>query len=114
MSVQSPPPTSTPRRPAADEVRQIADVIRRWGELARQVAAAAIYTHPTRPTVRCAVVSRGREYDPVLDDAVTELDLSLARHPALGGIDVVLKLFFAARPDQVAAWARGWEPWTDA
>lgn len=114
MSVQSPPPASTPRRPTADEVRQVADEIRRWADVTNNVASAVVYLHPTRPTVRCAVESRAREYDPALDDAVSELDLSLARHPALGGIDVELKLFFAATADQVAAWARGWEPGTDA
>lgn len=114
MSVQSPPSTATSRRPSADEVRQIAEDVRQWAGETNNVASAAIYTHPTRPTVRCAVVSRTREYDRALDDAVTELDLSMARHPSLSGVDLELKLFFAACADQVAAWARGWEPLTDA
>jgi hypothetical protein len=61
-----------------------------------------------------AVVSGTRDYDPELDEAVTRFDLAVAQEPALSGIDVELCLFFAAGPEQVAAWARGWEPLIDA
>jgi hypothetical protein len=115
MSIATPvPPAVTPRRPSPDEVRTIASRVRRWGETTANVQSTAVFTHPERPTVRVAVVSRTREYDRALDEAVTQLDLALAQDPELAGIDVELKLFFAAGADQVAGWARGWGPWTDA
>jgi len=115
MSIATPtPPAITPRRPSSNEVRAIAGRVREWAKTTANVRSADVYTHPERPTVRAAVVSRTRDYDPALDEAVTRLDLDLAQDPALAGIDVELKLFFAACADQVAAWARGWEPWTDA
>jgi hypothetical protein len=105
---------ASPRWPTRDEVGQIAHEVRRWAAASGKVREVTLYTHPQRPTVRCAVVSMTRTYDPALDDAVTKLDLDLARHPDLAGIDVEIRLLFAAGPDQVAAWARGWEPWLDA
>lgn len=115
MSKQMAAATATnPRRPSAEEVHALGDRAHRWAESTPNVRTTELFTHRERPTVRVAVVSRSRDYDPVLDEAVTQLDLGLARDPALGGIDVEVRLFFAAFPEQVAAWVRGWEPWTDA
>jgi hypothetical protein len=106
--------TTNPRRPTAKEVHAVGDRSRRWAESTPNVHSIDLFTHRERPTVRVAVVSRSRDYDPILDEAVTRLDLGLAQDPALGGIDVEIRLFFAEAPEQVGAWARGWEPWTDA
>jgi hypothetical protein len=115
MSIATPaPPTVTPRRPSPDEVGAIAGRVRQWADATVNVQSAGVFTHAERPTVRVAVVSRTREYDRALDEAVTQFDLSLAQDSDLAGIDVELKLFFAASADQVAGWARGWGPWTDA
>jgi len=103
----------TPRRPTPEEVVEIAREVARWAAGRANVQSASLFTHPGRPTVRCAIVSQRREYDPALDEAVSNLDLQLAQRPDLGGIDFEVRLFFAA-PEQVAPWARGWEPFTDA
>src|SRR5262245_66614757 len=102
-------PAADPRCPSSEVVHAVADRVRQWTEAAPNVRSAALFTHPDRPTVRVAVVSQAREYDPELDEAVTRLDLELAQDPALNGIDAELRLFFAAMPNQVAAWARGVE-----
>lgn len=105
---------TSPRRPSADEVRRIAEELQKWARATPNVGATSLFTHLSRPTVRCAINSLNRNYDPALDDAVTELDLSLAQDPDLAGVDIEARLFFAASPDQIAAWARGWEPVSDA
>ena len=59
--------------------------------------------------------SRTRNYDaPSWTTRLRKLDLGMAQDPESHGIDVELRLFLAAAPEQVAAWARGWEPFTDA
>jgi hypothetical protein len=103
----------SPRRPNPEEVAAIAREVAQWAGTTPNVKSASLYTHRERPTVRCAIVPLSRAYDPALVDAVSALDLKFAQRPDLSGIDFEVRLFFAA-PEQVVAWARGWEPWSDA
>lgn len=103
-----------PRRPSLDEIAAVVAELTKWSSAKPNIDRVLVFTHQIRPTIRCAVVSLNREYDPVLDDAVSEFDLQLAQRPESRGIDFEVRIFFAASADQVAAWTRDWELWPNA
>ena len=96
-------------RTSPADLTRVFEQVNQWAEARSDIQSADLFNHPNRDTVRCAVISRDRAYDPALDDAVTELDLALAHDADLVGIDVEIRLFFAPAPEHVAVWLKGWE-----
>ncbi len=110
----APEVTTTPRGPSGPILARLVAKVNRWASTAGGTPSIHVYIHPNLPTIRFGVVAATRPYDRVIDDSLSELDQGFATDDDFSMLDLEFRLFFAVTLEQLADWARGWEPWTDA